>query len=129
MLAVDTNIVVRFLTRDDPPQFARADALIRDNNVFVALTVLLETEWVLRIVYRYSRARIVAALADFVGLARVTVEDSAAVAKALDWAARGMDFADALHLAKTQHCEAFISFDRRLAVAARGIDGITVRAP
>jgi hypothetical protein len=62
-------------------------------------------------------------------LARVTAEDPAATAKALEWTAAGMEFADALHLTRTQHCAAFISFDRRLAMAAVGIDGVTVRAP
>ena len=129
MLAVDTNIVIRFLTRDDPQQFARADALIRDEDVYVCVTVLLETEWVLRGVYRYPQLRIVEGLRDFLALQRVTVEDPAAVATALEWAAAGMDFADALHLAKAQHCDAFVSFDRALVTAAAGLTGVTVRAP
>ncbi len=130
MLAVDTNVVVRFLTRDDPPQFAKADALIRDNDVYACATVLLETEWVLRSVYRYSQNRIVEALTDFLGLPHVTVEDPAAAAKALKWAGFGMDFADALHLARSRHCDAFISFDRHLAATVGSIDSeIVVREP
>ena len=43
MLAVDTNVIVRFLTRDDAEQFARASALIRDDGVYVCTTVLLVT--------------------------------------------------------------------------------------
>jgi len=42
MLAVDTNLIVRYLTRDDPEQAARARALINDLDVFVCTTVLLE---------------------------------------------------------------------------------------
>jgi predicted nucleic-acid-binding protein len=127
MLAVDTNIIVRFLTRDDAAQFARADALIRDEDVYVCATVLLETEWVLRSVYGYTRSRITEALRDLIALPRVTVEDPGAAAKALEWAAGGMDFADALHLARTRHCQAFVTFDRRLAAAAGGIREVTVR--
>jgi predicted nucleic-acid-binding protein len=48
MLAVDTNVVVRYLTADDPEQFARAVAVVEGAETFVSLTVLLETEWVLR---------------------------------------------------------------------------------
>ncbi len=129
MLAVDTNVVVRFLTRDDAAQFARVDVLIRDNDVFVSATVLLEAEWVLRSVYRYNRTRIIEALREFLGLARVTAEDATTTATALDWAARGMDFADALHLAKSAHCDAFISFDRRLANAAAAVPAVAVRMP
>jgi predicted nucleic-acid-binding protein len=64
--------------------------------------MLLETEWVLRSGYRFSRERVIVALAAFAGLPHVTLEDPASTVKALDWTRRGMDFADALHLAKSQ---------------------------
>lgn len=129
MLAVDTNVIVRYLTRDDAAQFARASALIRAEEVYVCSTVLLETEWVLRRSYGYTRDRIFAALGAFAGLPRVTLEAPVAVATALRWLADGMDFADALHLAGSQHCEAFVSFDRRLVSRARRMDQLIVRTP
>lgn len=129
MLAVDTNIVVRYLTRDHPEQSPRARALIDGNDVLVATTVLLETEWVLRSAYRFDRTEIVDALGSFAGLAGVTLEDPARALQALDWFAAGMDFAAALHLASATTCEAFVSFDRRLASAARRVGGAAVRAP
>ena len=118
MLAVDTNVIVRYLTRDDAEQFAKVDALIRDEDVYVCTTVLLETEWVLRRAYRFSLDQIIFALIAFAGLPRVTLEDPALAAKALDWMRNGMDFADALHLGKAESCEAFVSFDQRFAVLA-----------
>ena len=129
MLAVDTNVIVRYLTRDDAAQFAKADALVKNNDVYVCTTVLLETEWVLRRGYGFSRAEILDALVAFAGLPRVTLEDPALAARALDWMSRGMDFADALHLAKADGFEAFVSFDRRLARLAKRVGGATVRAP
>ena len=129
MPAVDTNIVVRYLTADDPQQFAKARALIDDEDIFVCKTVLLETEWVLRRGYRFSRDRITAALKAFAGLPRVTLEDLALAAKALDWMARGMDFADALHLSKAEDRGGFVSFDRHFATVANSISGVKVRAP
>jgi predicted nucleic acid-binding protein len=42
---------------------------------------------------------------------------------------QGVDFADGLHLAKAEGCEAFISFDQNFAKAANALDGIKVRAP
>ena len=129
MLAVDTNIIVRYLTRDDAKQFAKASALIRNEEVYVCTTVLLETEWVLRRGYRFSRERIIAALAAFAGLPRVRLEDPTVIARALHWTRGGMDFADALHLAKAQGCEAFVSFDQRLAAAANAMSEVKVRAP
>lgn len=129
MLAVDTNVIVRYLTRDDAEQFASVDALIRDEDVYVSTTVLLETEWVLRRGYRFNLSRVAAALRAFAGLPQVTLEDPPAIAKALDWLERGMDFADALHLAKAEGCDAFITFDRRLVAAASRLRSVAVRAP
>jgi predicted nucleic-acid-binding protein len=91
--------------------------------------VLLETEWVLRRGYRFSREQVVIALAAFAGLPRVTLEDPASTATALNRMQRGMDFADALHLAKAQGCEAFISFDQRLVTSANTLSGVKARAP
>src|SRR5262249_22171242 len=129
MLAVDTNVIIRYLTRDDAEQFAKANALIGGEDVYVCTTVLLETEWVLRRAYRFSRQRIIAALAAFAGLPRVTLEDPDLAANALDWTRHGMDFADALHLASAQGCEAFVSFDQRLAAVANALSDLKVRRP
>lgn len=129
MLAIDTNLIVRYLVADDPGQAARARKLIDGDDTFVCVTVMLETEWVLRSAYGFSAARCAQALSDFAGLPRVTVEDAAAVAKALDWMREGLDFADGLHLAKAEGCDALISFDQDFAKAANVLDGIKVRAP
>jgi predicted nucleic acid-binding protein len=129
MLAIDTNIVVRYLTADHPEQSPKAKALINSQDVFVCTTVLLKTEWVLRSVYGLAPADIVKALAAFAGLPRVTLEDAALAATALGWTLKGMDFADALHLAKAQGCEGFASFDLRLAKAAKEVCGIDVHTP
>lgn len=129
MLALDTNIVIRYLTADHPDQFAKARALIHGEDVYVCTTVLLETEWVLRRGYRFGRDQITAALTAFAGLPRVTLEDPDLAAKALDWMQGGVDFADALHLAKAAGCEAFVSFDQRFAAAANALSEVKVRAP
>ena len=129
MLAVDTNVMVRYLTGDDAEQFAKASALIRDEDVYVGTTVLLETEWVLRRGYRFSRERVSAALTAFAGLPHVTLADPALTAKALDWTRRGMDFADALRLTQAPGCEAFVSFDQRFAAVANALSEVKVRAP
>jgi predicted nucleic-acid-binding protein len=129
MLAIDTDLVVRYLVNDDPGQAARARKLIDTNDVFVCTTVILETEWVLRGAYGFSSSQCAKALADFAGLPRVTLEDTAAVAQALGWMRQGVDFADGLHLAKAEGCDAFISFDQGFAKAANALGDIKVRAP
>lgn len=75
MRAIDTNVVVRFLTGDDPAQAARARRLIEAGEIFVATSVLLESEWVLRSGYGFATERIVPALREFAGLPGVTLED------------------------------------------------------
>ena len=129
MLAIDTNLVVRYLVGDDRGQAARARRVIDNNDVFVCTTVLLETEWVLRSVYRFSAGQCAKALSGFAGLPRVNLEDATAAAKALGWMRQGLDFAGGLHLATAEHFEAFISFDQDFAKAANALGGIKVRAP
>ncbi|MDP3689555.1 type II toxin-antitoxin system VapC family toxin [Bradyrhizobium sp.] len=129
MLAIDTNLIVRYLVADDPAQAARARRLIDNHDVFVCTTVLLETEWVLRSVYGFTVAQCASALSDFAGLPRTRLEDAAAAAKALAWMRQGVDFADGLHLAGAEGCEAFISFDQDFAKSANALGGIKVRAP
>ena len=128
MLAIDTNLFVRYLTGDHPEQAAKAKDLIDGEDVFVGTTVLLETEWVLRSVYRHEPMQLAQALTAFAGLPRVTLENPILAAKALDWMRSGMDFADALHLAAAVGCEAFITFDRRFAAVGRGLGELAVRA-
>jgi predicted nucleic acid-binding protein len=118
---------VRYLTGDHPKQSPKARALIDSVDVFVCTTVLLETEWVLRGVYGLTPVEVARALGAFAGLASVTLEDPALTAKALDWTVRGVDFADALHLAKAEGCDAMVSFDRRFTRAATKLSNIEVR--
>lgn len=127
MLAIDTNLVVRYLTNDHPKQSPRARALIDGQSVFVAVTVMLEVEWVLRSTYDYRPAEVARAMRAFAGLPTVTVEDGAVVARALDLAENGMDFADALHLGKAAHCDGMVSFDRKFVKAAKAAGYDTVR--
>ncbi|SRR5258706_1282303 len=129
MLGIDTNVIVRLLTRDDPKESARAHALIEGEDVFVPTTVLLETEWVLRSIYGFAPDRIAIALTSFVGLNRVRLENPTLVAVSLRWMQQGMDFADALHLAAAESCDAFVSFDRDFANIAAKIGTPKVRAP
>jgi predicted nucleic-acid-binding protein len=129
MLAIDTNVVVRCLVDEDPEQCRRARSLVSSGIVFLSTTVLLETEWVLRGVFDLQRSDILVALRKFFSLPTIVLEDGQAALRACAWAERGMDFADALHLASSTKCEAFASFDKGLAKAAAKLGAIEVRAP
>lgn len=129
MRAIDTNIIVRFLTADDEKQARAARAAIEGGDIFVPMTVMLESEWVLRSGYGFTVDQILNGLRGLAGLPTVTVEEPILLAQALDWMREGMDFADALHLAKSDGCSAFLTFDRKLMKAAKGHSPITVEAP
>lgn len=120
MKAIDTNVVVRYLTADDPEQAAKARALVDAGSVFVATTVLLESEWVLRSVYGLSSNEVATALRAFSGLPGITTESPSLLREALDRAEAGMDFADALHLGSSGHCDTMLTFDRDFIREARG---------
>jgi len=123
MIALDTNVIVRVVTRDDPRQVPAALAVMRSGDLWVSKTVLLETEWVLRYSYKLSRASIAETFRKLLGYRRLRVEDRGVVVSALSWFESGLDFADALHLASGQEADRFATFDRTLASAAGEIEG------
>lgn len=127
MRAVDTNLIVRYITRDDPRQSAIAGRIVGAERIWIAKTVLLESEWVLRGVYGFATAEVLAALRALLGLPNVSVEDAEAVAAALAWAQSGMDFADALHAASSGPAERFVTFDAALVKKGRKL-GIAIVA-
>lgn len=126
MRAVDTNIVVRLIVADEKQQTKKAQAVFQAGDVFISLTVFLETEWVLRSGYGFAPKDVAAALSAVAGLPGVTAEEPALLALALEWMAEGMDFADAMHLAKAAGCDTFLSLDRKLAKMASGRSSVTV---
>lgn len=120
-VAVDTNLVVRYITRDDPMQERKARAVFLEHRIFIPKTVLMETEWVLRFTYRYSADQIAGALTRIIDNERIEVEDSAATRLALAGFKQGLDFADALHLAACGGIETFFTFDKPLFKRAASV--------
>ena len=129
MIAIDTNIVVRFLTQDDAAQFKQAAALFSEAEVFIPESVLLETEWVLRFAYEFSPPEIVTGLRKLLGLTNVHIDDARKMARVLDWHEQGLDFADALHLASSDTLLALITFDSKLVRRAKNKSHCQVRKP
>ena len=119
MLGVDTNVLVRFLVRDDEVQFEKARKLIKreiaaGRRVFVSQLVLLETEWVLRSRYSLPKTLIVEAISGLLDAADVQLEDEPAVEEALFiWKDTAADFADCLIGTQNRRlgCRAMATFD------------------
>ncbi len=112
MVAVDTNVLVRLLTGDDPGQAAAAKSVFAAESIWIAKTVLLETGWVLRSLYGFEEDAIRGAFTRLLGLGNVRGEDESAVAAAFALAARGIELADAIHLSSRPPGAVFASFDR-----------------
>jgi predicted nucleic-acid-binding protein len=121
MLGVDTNVLVRYLVRDDEVQFERARKLIKrevvaGRRVFVSQLVLLETEWVLRSRYSLPKNVIIDAISGLLGATDVRFEDEPAVEEALFiWKDATADFADCLIGARNRRlgCRATATFDAK----------------
>jgi predicted nucleic-acid-binding protein len=80
--------------------------------------VLLEFEWVMRGFYEVPPKNIVGVLRALASVEHVTLEDRDIVLTGIDGYAKGLDFADALHLARSTRASALLTFDRRLAKRA-----------
>ncbi len=131
MLGIDTNVLVRFLVRDDEAQFERARRLIKrevsaGRRVFVNHVVIMETEWVLRSRYAIPKTQVVEALSGLLDAADVQMEDEPTIEQAFfAWKDAAADFADCLIGAKNRRlgCQATASFDSK---ASRLLDFIAV---
>ena len=123
MLGIDTNVLVRFLVRDDEAQFEKARKLIKrevaaGRRVFVNQLVLMETEWVLRSRYVVSKSQIIEAVSGLLNATDVQIEDEPAIEEALFiWKDSIADFADCLIGAKNHRmgCRATATFDAKAA--------------
>ncbi len=131
MIAVDTNVLVRFLVSDDPAQAALAaaalDACSIEDPAFVSREVAIELFWVLERVYGLSRNDTAETLANLLRASRIAFENAHRVAAALSGTlASGLDFADQLiaFAARDQGASTTLTFDKRAAK----IEGMTLLA-
>ena len=121
MLGIDTNVLVRFLVRDDEAQFEKGRRLIKrevaaGRRVFVSQLVLLETEWILRSRYGLPKFETVATVSGLLDAADIQFEDEAAIEEALFvWKDSAADFADCLIGARNRRlgCRATATFDAK----------------
>ena len=126
MIALDTDLLVRLLTNDDPRQAAKVEAWLKANATpktpaYVDHVVLCELGWVLERGYGYSRAEVHGALAALLVQDRLKLESPALVRQALLLYADGAaDFSDYLLAARTQAAgySPVLTFDKRAAKTA-----------
>jgi predicted nucleic-acid-binding protein len=118
LTALDTNVLARYYVQADgadaatAQQCERARALIESGKpLFVATTVALELEWVLRGFYKLPPDTVAAVFHHLLAMPHVQLQDRQALQNACDALGQGFDFADALHHASGRHCDAMATFD------------------
>jgi predicted nucleic-acid-binding protein len=119
---LDTNVLVRYLTQDDPRQSRRAAALVAEavadgQRLFVSALVLCELVWVLRGAYSLDRSTIALALDRILATAQIEVDQKDVVRAALeDYREGAGDFADYVigRRGREAGCEKTATFDGRL---------------
>jgi predicted nucleic-acid-binding protein len=123
VIGLDTNVIVRYLTQDDPAQSSLANALIEqtlsvENPGFVSTVALVEIVWVLESGYRCDRARVVTIVERLLRAKSLLVEDADRAWQATRAYAQGKaDFADCM-IERAGHangCERTVTFDRAAA--------------
>ncbi|MEQ9823013.1 MAG: type II toxin-antitoxin system VapC family toxin [Puniceicoccaceae bacterium] len=107
IVSIDTNVLVRFLVKDEgaTEQCESAKELFKRHGVFLPESVFLETEWVLRAVYGVPRDEICAAFDKVIRLEQILVPDKTVLKQVLAHYQTGFDFADALHLIRSEGYE------------------------
>jgi predicted nucleic-acid-binding protein len=121
MKGIDTNVLVRYLTQDEPAQSRKANVFLRETSsrgerCFIGSVVLCELVWVLRGAYGYGRAEICMVLEKLLSTAEFSIEDKEIAYRALEDYRTGGDFAD--HLIGWRNlkagCDVTVTFDRAL---------------
>ena len=131
MIGLDTNVLVRYLTQDDPKQAAMATRLIDEKLSiaepgFISLVVLMEMYWVLKRLYSASGDELLAVVEDLLSMPRFHLDRRDVVAAAVQFMQAGQGakagFVDALiaQLAAAQGCSRTVSFDKA-AVRSAGM--------
>ncbi|MEU4344459.1 type II toxin-antitoxin system VapC family toxin [Nocardia sp. NPDC023852] len=117
MIGLDANVLIRYLTQDDPVQSARAnqviDGLSESSPGYVTMLVLAEIHWVLRRGYKQDPEAVTDVLLGLLDCTEIVVERADTVRQALRQAADGADFADALiqQVGQEAGCERTVTFD------------------
>lgn len=132
MNAVDTNILLRYIVNDDVDQYSIAERFLKartaDDPAFVSLIVLVELTWVLRRLYRYSRAQVHAVLLLIVETAGLVIEDEYFVSTLVNGKVALRDeLADHLiaHAALKAGCQRTLTFDREAVAAVPSMELLT----
>jgi predicted nucleic-acid-binding protein len=122
MIAIDTNVLVRYLVKDDPKQARKAKALVNqldenDERAYISDIVICELAWVLRGRYGFSRPDIAQTLTQLTAARQLVFSSPDNTLRAIKAYENGSgDFADYLirEHAKAANCDSVVTFDKKL---------------
>ena len=117
MIALDTNVLVRWIARDDPVQSAHADEILQEP-FFVSPSVLTELGWVLQTRIGMDRAKIAFSVSKLMSLPTANLPFAANLRWAVERYATQGDWGDLIHIATSTEAEAFGSFEKQLVKQA-----------
>lgn len=130
VIGLDTNVIIRYLTQDDPAQSAAAARLIESLSStspgFISIVVVVELVWVLQACYRAERGEVARVLEKLLRSRELVVEQAELAWQALHrFSAGRADFADCLieRTARTAGCDHVMTFDRQAAAAGMKLIG------
>lgn len=126
MIAIDTNILARWILLDDEEQVPVAQRLLSEP-CWVSWTVLLELAWLLGSRAKLARAQVAEVLDALLGMPTLHFDRPANLQWAVDRYRAGGDIADMFHIASTGEVEAFVSFERTMANKAGAQSPVPVR--
>jgi predicted nucleic-acid-binding protein len=115
MIGLDTNVIIRYLTRDDEPQYRATMKLLcrKGASFFVCDLVLVEADWVLSRFYEWTRDEVADAFARLLQVHNLQFQDEDRIRHSLAALRRGVDLSDELLVAacREQECHEFATFD------------------
>ena len=119
LIAIDTNIILRFLTRQPKAQFEVARDLFRKGGLFVSVPVVMEVYFTLTgNVLDFGEAETLSALEAVLKLSGVRVQSASEIFTAIDFSKQGMPFKDACVLAFSAEANKLVTFDKPFAKRA-----------
>lgn len=124
MISLDTNVLVRYFSEDDKTQLQKVHRLLEREGAtfFVCDLVLVETDWVLRSLYDWSRAEVADAFARLTTVHNLKFEDEARLRISLRMVEEGADFADEMIVVASRErgSDFFATFDKGIIRRHKG---------
>ncbi len=126
MIGIDTNILARWILRDDPVQCVIADEVM-GGPIEIPTSVLLEFGWLLESVARLSRAAIADSMAAILSIDLASIPDREGIRWAIERYRQGADWGDMIHIISLQTATRFATFDLGITKAAGTTSAVQIQ--